>query len=36
MVAITVALIFDYPWFKYKLLLLCGDVEFNPGPKQNT
>ena len=36
MLAITVALIFDYLWFKCNLLLLCGDVEFNPGTKQNT
>ena len=33
---ITIALIFDYLCFKYNLLLLCGDVELNPGPKQNT
>ena len=32
----TVALIFDCLCFKYNLLLLCGDVELNPGPKQNT
>ena len=32
---ITVALIFDYLWLKCNLLLLCADVEFNPGPKQN-
>ena len=36
MLVITVALIFDYLWFKCSLLLLCGDVEVNPGPKQNT
>ena len=36
MLIITVALIFDDLWFKYNLLLLCGDVELNPGPKQNT
>ena len=34
MLVITVALIFDYLWFKCNLLLLCGDVELNPGPKQ--
>ena len=33
---ITVALIFDYLCFKCNLLLLCDDVELNPGPKQNT
>ena len=33
---ITVALLFDYLWFKRHLLLLCGDVELNPGPKENT
>ena len=33
---ITVALIFDYLWFKCNLLLLCGDIELNPGLKQNT
>ena len=33
---ITVALIFDYLWFKCNLLLLCGDVERSPGPKQKT
>ena len=36
MLIITVALIFDDLWFKCDLLLLCGDVELNPGPKQNT
>ena len=36
MPVITVALIFDYLWFKCNLLLLCGDVKLNPGPKQNT
>ena len=36
MLVITVALIFDYLCFKCNLLLLCGDVELNPGPKQNT
>ena len=33
---ITVALLSDYLWFTCKLLLLCGDVELNPGPNQNT
>ena len=33
---VIVALIFDYRCFKCNLLLLCGDVELNPGPKQNT
>ena len=33
---ITVALIFDYQWLKCNLLLLCSNVELNPGPKQNT
>ena len=36
MLVITVALIFDYLCFKCNLLLLCSDVELNPGPKQNT
>ena len=36
MLVINVALIFDYLCFKYNLLLLCGDVELNPGLKQNT
>ena len=36
MLVIPVALIFDYLCFKCNLLLLCGDVELNPGPKQNT
>ena len=36
MLVIIVALIFDYLWFKCNLLLLCGDVELNPGLKQNT
>ena len=36
MLVITVALILDYLCFKYNLLLLCGDVKLNPGPKQNT
>ena len=36
MLVIIVALIFDYLCFKCDLLLLCGDVELNPGPKQNT
>ena len=33
---IAVALIFDYLCFKYNLLLLCGNAELKPGPKQNT
>ena len=36
MLVITVALIFDYLWLKCNLLLLCGDIELNPGPKQKT
>ena len=36
MLVITVSLILDYLCFKCNLLLLCGDVEPNPGPKQNT
>ena len=36
MLVITAASVFDYLCFKYNLLLLCGDVELNPGPKQNT
>ena len=36
MLVITVVLIFDYLCSKCNLLLLCGDVELNPGPKQNT
>ena len=36
MLVITAALIFDYLCFNCNLLLLCGDVELNPGPKQNT
>ena len=36
MLVITDALIFDYLCFSYNLLLLCGNVELNPGPKQNT
>ena len=36
MVVLTVTLLFDYLWFKFNLLLLRGDVEINPGPKQNT
>ena len=36
MLVITVALIFDYLCFKCRLLLLWGDVELNPGPKENT
>ena len=33
---ITIALLFSYLWFKCNLLLLCGDVELNPRPNQNT
>ena len=33
---ITVVLIFDNLCFKCNLFLLCGDVELNPWPKQNT
>ena len=33
---ITVALLFDYPWFTCNLLLLCGDADLNPGPNQDT
>ena len=33
---ITVALRSNYPWFTCNLLLLCSDVELNPGPNQNT
>ena len=33
---IIVALTFDYLCFNCNLLLLCGEVEVNPGPKQNT
>ena len=33
---ITIALLFNYLWFKCNLLLLCGDVELNPRPNQNT
>ena len=36
MLVITFALLFDYPWFKWNLLLLCGNVELNPRPKHNT
>ena len=36
MLVITISLILDYLCFKCNLLLLCGDVEPNPGPKQNT
>ena len=36
MLVITAALIFGYLCFKYNLLLLCGDVELNPGPKHKT
>ena len=35
MLVTTAALIFDYLCFKYNLLLPCGDVELNPGTKQN-
>ena len=35
MLVITVAVVFNYLCFKCNLLLLCGDVELNPGPKQN-
>ena len=33
---ITVALLSDYLWFTCNLLLLCDDVELNPGFNQNT
>ena len=33
---ITIALLFNYLSFKCNLLLLCGDVELNPRPNQNT
>ena len=36
MLVITVALLFDYLCFKCNLLLPCGDVELNLGPKENT
>ena len=36
MLVISVALLFDYLWFMCNLLLLCGDVELNSGPNQNT
>ena len=36
MLVITVALIFNYLCFKCNLLLQCGDIELNPGPKQDT
>ena len=36
MLVITATLIFDYLCFKCNLFLLCGDVELNAGPKQNT
>ena len=36
MLVIVVSLILDYLCFKCNLILLCGDVEPNPGPKQNT
>ena len=36
MLVVTVALLFDYLCFKCNLLLPCGDVQLNPGSKQNT
>ena len=33
---ITVALLSDYLWLTCNLLLVCGDVELNLGPNQNT
>ena len=36
MLVITVALLYDYLWFKCSLLLLYGDIELNPEPRQNT
>ena len=36
MLVIAVALIFDYLRFKCNLILLCGDIDLNTGPKQNT
>ena len=36
MLVINVALLLDYLWFKYSLLLLFGDIDLNPEPKQNT
>ena len=36
MLVSTVALLFDYLWFKFNLLLLRGDFELNPGHKHNT
>ena len=36
MLVTNVALLLDYLWFKYSLLLLFGDVDLNPEPKQNT
>ena len=36
MQVILVVLPFDCLWFKCNLLLLCGDVELYPGPKQIT
>ena len=33
---ITVGLPFEFLWFTCNLLLLCGDVELNPEPNQNT
>ena len=35
MLVITVALLFEYLWFKCSLFLLCGDVERTPGLKPN-
>ena len=35
LLVITVVSLFDYLRFKFNLFLLCGDVELNPGPKQN-
>ena len=36
MLVITVALLFNYLWFKCNILLICGHVELNPDPTQNT
>ena len=33
---ITVVLLFNYLWFTCNLLLLCGDIELNPEPNQNS
>ena len=35
-ILVAVALLFDYLWFTCNLLLLCGDVERNPGTNQST